>query len=435
MRSHRRGRSVPGSSKFGLFAGAMMGIAGAAASASTISMQDMAELAGVAVEQEERWFTHLVAIPDGHRAIRAETGFTSKTVAKNVLGLRTTSGLEVLDNASRNADAKLAEVKQATKGGRVVPRPSPQQIAEAAAPVLLQTASLVSFTNGSSKPAGVPTQQMLAMATTLHSEDISTSKPTLAGRMEAGVVRLARAVPTPPMPQPNAQLIQLAEGPTPPPVTIPAKRRSVPQIDLGTTGSVTTAYAPQLKESGGPFDVVLREEVEPQAVSIPKERPEAPKIALAISKDDHKWVLNPLPKQAYSAAERRCLAVGVYFEARGEPVKGQQAVAQVIINRVKNPAYPGSICGVVYQNKWKRNRCQFSFACDGIRDKIRSPKHWEIASKVADDAIDGRVFLKSVGSSSHYHADYVRPRWRRNMKRLVKIGRHIFYRTYNGGWS
>ncbi len=71
-----------------------------------------------------------------------------------------------------------------------------------------------------------------------------------------------------------------------------------------------------------------------------------------------------------SASELKCLATAIYFEARGEPEEGQLAVAQVVLNRVKNPAYPNTICGVVYQNKTKRNRCQFSFACDGRSDRI-----------------------------------------------------------------
>ena len=92
------------------------------------------------------------------------------------------------------------------------------------------------------------------------------------------------------------------------------------------------------------------------------------KIVPKLGRGDHAWAANPLPKSAFSAAQQRCLAEGIYFEARGEPVSGQAAVSQVILNRVRNPHYPNTICGVVYQNKHWRNRCQFSFACDRIRD-------------------------------------------------------------------
>lgn len=158
-------------------------------------------------------------------------------------------------------------------------------------------------------------------------------------------------------------------------------------------------------------------------------------IVPRLGKGDHKWADDPLPKAAFSKREQHCLTAGIYFESRGEPVKGQAAVSQVILNRVKNPAYPNSICGVVYQNKNWRNRCQFSFACDRIKDKVNDRKRWNIAQYVARETSEGRIWLKEVGSSTHYHAAYVRPKWAKTMKRVGRIGLHIFYRTYGGGWS
>lgn len=154
-----------------------------------------------------------------------------------------------------------------------------------------------------------------------------------------------------------------------------------------------------------------------------------------IGEGDHGWARRPLPVVAFSPEEQKCLAAGIYFEARGEPVEGQAAVAQVILNRVRAPSYPNTICGVVYQNDNWRNRCQFSFACDGRTDRVRSPRHWEMAKDVALAVSSGKIWLEHVGSSTHYHATYVSPRWARTMKRMEKIGRHIFYRTYGGGWS
>ncbi|MEZ5841778.1 MAG: cell wall hydrolase [Hyphomicrobiales bacterium] len=136
-----------------------------------------------------------------------------------------------------------------------------------------------------------------------------------------------------------------------------------------------------------------------------------------------------------SDTERTCLATAVYFEARGEPVEGQVAVAQVILNRVANVHYPNSICGVVYQNKSWRNRCQFSFACDGYKDRIRDADAWQIAQDVADRVLNGAAYITDVGGATHYHATYVKPRWSRTLLRLDKIGQHIFYRGRNGGWS
>jgi spore germination cell wall hydrolase CwlJ-like protein len=153
--------------------------------------------------------------------------------------------------------------------------------------------------------------------------------------------------------------------------------------------------------------------------------------------DKHAWLNTEIPARSRSTSEVNCLANAIYFEARGEAEKGQIAVAQVVLNRLKNPAYPKTICGVVYQNKNKRNRCQFSFACDGISDRITDKRSWAesiaLARKVLND--DRTLYMASVGAATHYHATYVRPRWARSMKKMEKIGRHVFYKTKNGGWS
>jgi spore germination cell wall hydrolase CwlJ-like protein len=154
-----------------------------------------------------------------------------------------------------------------------------------------------------------------------------------------------------------------------------------------------------------------------------------------LNEDDHDWADKPLPVSILDKRQQQCLTAGIYYEARGEPVRGQAAVAQVILNRVRNPAYPDSVCGVVYQNKKWRNRCQFSFACDHVADKVNDTRRWDIARYVARETSEGRIWLKQVGSSTHYHAAYVQPKWARSMKKVGRIGLHIFYRTFGGGWS
>ena len=150
---------------------------------------------------------------------------------------------------------------------------------------------------------------------------------------------------------------------------------------------------------------------------------------------DHDWSANPIPESARAPAERRCLAEAIYFEARSEPIRGQLAVAQVVMNRLKNPAYPGSVCDVVYQNQHRRNACQFSFACDGIREVIRDAGAWRTAQELANAVLDGEaIWIEEVGTATHYHANYVRPNWAGQMERMAQIGLHIFYRTYGGGW-
>jgi hypothetical protein len=154
-----------------------------------------------------------------------------------------------------------------------------------------------------------------------------------------------------------------------------------------------------------------------------------------LGKGDHAWMKKPLPAQIYSAKEQTCLATAIYFEARGESERGQAAVAQVILNRVRSPAYPDTACGVVYQNAAKRNQCQFSFACDGIKDRIRKPSVYERAKKIAMAVTSGEIFVSEVGSSTHYFANYVRPRWANSMVKMASIGDHEFFRTVSGGWK
>ncbi|WP_034467630.1 cell wall hydrolase, partial [Afipia sp. P52-10] len=139
-----------------------------------------------------------------------------------------------------------------------------------------------------------------------------------------------------------------------------------------------------------------------------------------------------LDTKAYNKAAK-CLAEAVYFEARSEPIRGQIAVAQVVVNRVFSGYYPTNVCGVVYQNKHRYLACQFTFACDGIRDVVTEPEHWVRAKKIAKEMLDGRLWLPEVNRSTHYHATYVRPYWIREMKKNYKTGLHIFYRPRQWG--
>ncbi len=130
----------------------------------------------------------------------------------------------------------------------------------------------------------------------------------------------------------------------------------------------------------------------------------------------------------------KCLADAVYFEARGEPEKGQQAVAQVVMNRVFSGFYPNNVCGVVYQNASRHLACQFTFACEGKDlSKIDEPDMWEQAKRIAKAALDGKVWLADVGHATHYHAYWVHPSWVHEMTRLYQFGVHTFYRPRNWG--
>jgi spore germination cell wall hydrolase CwlJ-like protein len=142
----------------------------------------------------------------------------------------------------------------------------------------------------------------------------------------------------------------------------------------------------------------------------------------------------PAPAEPFvleaSAAERErailCLTEAIYYEAALQPTVGQEAVAQAVINRMRHPAFPKSICGVVYQGA-QAPGCQFSFACDGSRDRAPAALFWARARAVAVQALDGFV-MRAVGLATHYHADYVFPRWGPTLVKIRQIGAHIFYR-------
>jgi spore germination cell wall hydrolase CwlJ-like protein len=128
------------------------------------------------------------------------------------------------------------------------------------------------------------------------------------------------------------------------------------------------------------------------------------------------------------AKSEKCLAEAIYFEARGEAVRGQIAVAQVVMNRTFSGFYPNTVCGVVYQNKRRHLACQFTFACDNNPDVVREPDMWDRARKIAKAMLDGQLWLPEVAKSTHYHAYWVHPSWVSEMKKMYKFGVHTFYR-------
>ncbi|MCE8006811.1 cell wall hydrolase [Aestuariivita sp.] len=176
----------------------------------------------------------------------------------------------------------------------------------------------------------------------------------------------------------------------------------------------------------------LREVIERERASlsmIPRARlkalisePESHTPAFSYSRD---WV--DAQPGAQGDAEWRCLAEALYFEARGETVKGQFAVAEVILNRVKSARFPSSICGVINQGTGRRYQCQFTYTCDGYKDVIGEPRAFARVGKVARAIIDGANNDLTNGAT-HYHTTAVNPNWSRIYTRTARIGVHLFYR-------
>jgi len=145
----------------------------------------------------------------------------------------------------------------------------------------------------------------------------------------------------------------------------------------------------------------------------------------------------PFTIASQSESDRRnslqCLTAAVYYEARSEPEGGQRAVAQVVLNRVRHPAFPKSICGVVYQGSQRRTGCQFSFTCDGSMNRGTEPGAWDRARGIAAEALGGYVYAP-VGVATHFHTTAIHPWWADSLARAVTVGSHIFYR-WKGEWG
>jgi hypothetical protein len=139
--------------------------------------------------------------------------------------------------------------------------------------------------------------------------------------------------------------------------------------------------------------------------------------------------LDAQPK-ANGDAQWVCLSEALYFEARGETVKGQFAVAEVIMNRVAHSRFPDTLCGVINQGTGKKFQCQFTYTCDGKAEKIHEPTSYARVSKVARAVIDGKA-PKLTSGATHYHTTAVSPSWARVFPRVARIGVHVFYR-HNG---
>lgn len=137
-----------------------------------------------------------------------------------------------------------------------------------------------------------------------------------------------------------------------------------------------------------------------------------------------------------SARQMRCLAEAVYFESRSEPEAGQAAVAQVVLNRVRSGIFPTDVCGVVYQDRNRPFACQFSFACEGKSLRIEEPESWAVATRIADEVVRGVNYNPRLVEALNYHATYVYPFWAPSLRRVDKIGMHVFYQMKFGlNWA
>ncbi len=176
-----------------------------------------------------------------------------------------------------------------------------------------------------------------------------------------------------------------------------------------TAGATGTAALPDMPLPAGATDLITDASIHP-----------APPFSMATA--------SPLDR----ARALDCLTTAIYYEAASEPEAGQRAVAQVILNRVRHPAFPNTVCGVIYQGS-EHAGCQFSYACDGAMRRTPDPALWRRALRVAAEALAGQVYAP-VGMATHYHTYAVRPAWNRQMVMTAAIGAHFFHR-WQGWWG
>ena len=361
---------------------------------------------------------------------------------------------------------------------------------------LIYWVAAVTFTGGAVDASGVlAVVRAKAMTAPFMSRSVVT--PKIESKVERTSVRVSELVEdeltvmaTPPAQAPQASMPQV-EMPRAqmPQVQPPQAQASQPQASRAQAAPVQVAPAPvqaapvvppagtfRLASADPRFEAALtalaiKSQVEPGAVEeeiptapfegkkklVPVQSAlapaasatpagsETPSAKLAVQLPDIADVPLPRPRPPLTPAQElglegkerakaeHCLATAIYFEARNEPVRGQIGVAQVVLNRVFSPYYPDTVCGVVYQNAHRRLSCQFTFACDGIPDVVREKGPWIRAQRIAKQALDSQVWLPDVAKSTHYHATYVRPKWIREMKTMVKHGQHIFYRPHRWG--
>jgi hypothetical protein len=217
--------------------------------------------------------------------------------------------------------------------------------------------------------------------------------------------------------------------------------QNLPQTRVQTRALTATAVVAALVGAslGGAYMAGAHAQAEPQAqaapvgalrqvaMSPPAVQPANPLLVrtslVAALKSDG---LRPAtPFHAQGAGDVDCLTQAVYYEARGESAAGQAAVAQVVLNRTRHPAFPHSVCGVVFQRA--AGACQFSFACDGSMRSRREGSAWARAHAVAEKALAGYV-MPDVGSATNFHTTSVNPGWRGTMMQVAQVGAHIFYR-------
>src|SRR3954464_2668650 len=321
-----------------------------------------------------------------------------------------------------------------------VVRTVPQVITEApvaaleiASPAPVMAAPVLSAPAVAKSVVGAPVIAAPAVTAAAPVERAPVRNPFTAAELEPAPTVTANPTPSAPAPAEERSFLSA-------PMVFEAPKPADAQVLMALPPTETIVAATQAAPiaSKAPVAAAPPAEKPVQQASLaaepnPGEFPKSVMVTLPVRKPP----LSPaqrleLQGKEYDKAEK-CLAQAIYFEARNEPARGQQAVAQVVLNRVFSPYYPKDVCSVVYQNAHRHLSCQFTFACDGKPESVNEPGAWARASRIATQTLNAKVWLPEVDKATHYHAAYVRPNWIRDMKVMVRYGLHTFYRPRNWG--
>ena len=409
-----------------------------------VGYQDIASLLarqpGVAERWQKRVFSAVGTIQVAAYSFGNPIGTSSPPSAAYRLASLDNAGIDITGAVTRNPIAQQPSRYQASdfprvdrtlKGDRLVSAP-PEPAAPAAAPASADPSTSNASVMGAKSAAAAPEQPALdpelqeaLSAPPLPQYDVSMS-------LEAQPLDDLKIAP-------DAVAIPLEPAPTHDGFSVKTAGLFFGSSSLGVSAESMERWQPGEE----PVVVLPDDAADPdlKVASLPPAEDEPSKVIESGESIAAKGEVNADNQRAKTPAERlglfdekarvkseKCLAEAVYFEARGEAVRGQIAVAQVVMNRAFSGFYPTTVCGVVYQNKNHHLACQFTFACDNVADVVREPDMWDRAKKIAKAMLDGQLWLPEVAKSTHYHAYLVHPSWVSEMKKMYKFGVHTFYR-------
>ena len=420
-----------------------------------IGYQDIASLLarqpGVAERWQKRVFSAASSIQLATYSFGRPIGTSTPQSATYRLASLDNQGIDITGSVTRNPimqtppryqASDFPKVDRTLKGDRLVTAPQPETLAPADKGPGLEDPSAPNASVFGAKTAAAPVEGRAPSA--------APGRASLDPELQA-------ALNAPPLPQYDISLSleaqpldDLKEAPPPSEMAIePAPSRDGFNVKTASLffGSSSLGGAVEGIERWRPGEepqVVRPALPDPDMKVMASPPPPAEEVAKAAESGESvapKGEVNADNQHAKTPAERlgltdeksrarseKCLAEAVYFEARGEAVRGQIAVAQVVMNRTFSGFYPNTVCGVVYQNKHRHYACQFTFACDNVADVVREPEMWDRAKKIAKAMLDGQLWLPEVAKSTHYHAYWVHPSWVSEMKKMYKFGVHTFYR-------